>query len=407
MNEENKKIKEKLFSLYNNIKLNIPLINLENILSENIIEDFEAENSLNIISKINNLIQFIIDSKNLETKVSIENGESNIETINYNNNKIIFDYNQIKEYMKKLEADNRFLMKKIFQQKVQKTSLENKVNALLSIEEEYEQLKEKVKYENGKFLDNDRKDNEIIILRRENSSLKKEITKMEIKDKQYESKIQLYQTKIQQLEQSIETLNTKIYNLEKLVKNKSVKNKHIRKSNNNSSVNLRLISNENFINKNKMSEHDVSNLKNIIQVHNDNNKKLLPCFNSKIINTFNNNIFTATYNRIVNGTNNKKIIIPIKKEFSLLKRSRNNSTNILKVRETDEINTFSFKKNRGKMDKFYQSNQKNKNFIVNPKPHYIYPLSCKNDKDGKIIRKFIQKDLKKNNSSINILINQK
>ena len=49
-----------------------------------------------------------------------------------------------------------------------------KLNAYMGLEEEYEELKEKVKYDGGKFLDNERKENEIIILRKENSSLKKE-----------------------------------------------------------------------------------------------------------------------------------------------------------------------------------------------------------------------------------------
>ena len=48
----------------------------------------------------------------------------------------------------------------------------------MQIEEDYEDLKEKVRFEEGRFMENDRKDNEIIILRRENSNLKQEIFKM-------------------------------------------------------------------------------------------------------------------------------------------------------------------------------------------------------------------------------------
>ena len=76
-----------------------------------------------------------------------------------------------------------------------------KLNAYMALEEEYEELKEKVKYEGGKFLDNDRKDNEIIILRRENSSLKKEIIKFEGKIKNNENKNKEYQDKINPLDQ--------------------------------------------------------------------------------------------------------------------------------------------------------------------------------------------------------------
>ena len=52
------------------------------------------------------------------------------------------------------------------------------------MEEDYEELRQKVRYDDGKFLDNDRKDNEIIILRRENSNLKKEIIKFNEKFEQ-------------------------------------------------------------------------------------------------------------------------------------------------------------------------------------------------------------------------------
>ena len=65
-----------------------------------------------------------------------------------------------------------------------------KLNAYLYLEQEYENLKEKVKYEGEKFLDNERKDNEIFILRAENSSLKKEIVNLEHLNKKKEQKIQ-------------------------------------------------------------------------------------------------------------------------------------------------------------------------------------------------------------------------
>ena len=37
-----------------------------------------------------------------------------------------------------------------------------KINAYILLKEEYEELKEKLKYEDGKFLDNERKENEYI-----------------------------------------------------------------------------------------------------------------------------------------------------------------------------------------------------------------------------------------------------
>ena len=40
----------------------------------------------------------------------------------------------------------------------------------MEMEEEFDEMKEKLKYENGKFLHNEKKENEILILRAENSN---------------------------------------------------------------------------------------------------------------------------------------------------------------------------------------------------------------------------------------------
>ena len=80
------------------------------------------------------------------------------------------------------------------------------------MEEDYEELKAKVKFEGGKFLENDRKDNEIIILRNENSRIKKEIKKLESQKIVMESE---YNEKIKKLENEILILNKKISDMEK------------------------------------------------------------------------------------------------------------------------------------------------------------------------------------------------
>ncbi len=75
-----------------------------------------------------------------------------------------------------------------------------KLNAYMAIEDVYEELREKVKYNNGRFLNNERKDNEIIILRKENSSLKKDITKFELKIKRKEEQIKQDQKIIKEMQ---------------------------------------------------------------------------------------------------------------------------------------------------------------------------------------------------------------
>jgi hypothetical protein len=51
--------------------------------------------------------------------------------------------------------------------------MEHKISEYMEMEEEFEEMKSKFKYEDGRFLNNDRKDNEILILRSENSNKKK------------------------------------------------------------------------------------------------------------------------------------------------------------------------------------------------------------------------------------------
>ena len=63
-----------------------------------------------------------------------------------------------------------------------------------------------MKYYNGKFLDNERKNNEIIILRQENEIIKKDIEKFNKISKLNETMKYNYITKINKLKKEIENL---------------------------------------------------------------------------------------------------------------------------------------------------------------------------------------------------------
>ena len=71
-------------------------------------------------------------------------------------------------------------------------------------------MKEKLKYEDGKFLNNDRKDNEIIILRKENINLKNYISENEKKLKTLELNLSEKEKNIISLENKIQKLNLKL-----------------------------------------------------------------------------------------------------------------------------------------------------------------------------------------------------
>ena len=262
--EENLTLKKELFSLYNTIKNKI---SDNKIFKNNLqrIADINKVNSKDLINALKNFFIDLINNKDLQL------------FLNSNNmNELRKNYFQLENQIRKLETDNKYYLKILMQNKIIKDSLEMKLNAYMSLEEEYEELKEKVKYEGGKFLDNDRKDNEIIIVRQENSSLKKEIVKLENKNKINESKIKDYQNIIKELEKNKEFLNKKIYLLEKSIKENTINIKNNgsglhRGMNSNSCTNLQIKNNEATLN--SKNNYKLKNLKNLYNFGNNYNRK--------------------------------------------------------------------------------------------------------------------------------------
>ena len=87
--------------------------------------------------------------------------------------------------LRKDEQKIRALYSDIFNLKIKNTFLENNLENLIKKENEYKLIKEKtgLLIENGNIISNDRKDNEIFILRRENSNLKNVINSHELEIK--------------------------------------------------------------------------------------------------------------------------------------------------------------------------------------------------------------------------------
>lgn len=74
--------------------------------------------------------------------------------------------------MRKYEKKNSELIKIQSQDKLQIETMEKQIKDYKEMEESFEQMKEKYKYPEGKFLENEIKDNEILIIRAENKNLK-------------------------------------------------------------------------------------------------------------------------------------------------------------------------------------------------------------------------------------------
>lgn len=141
-----------------------------------------------------------------------------IDKLNENMQKIVNNVTEMglriyEPFLKKYENQIRYYIKLCNQLKLQKESLESKLIVLLIKEKEYEKIKKdkNIRVENGEIICSDNKDNEIIILRAENSNLKKQIAKYEKKIKRSEKReiilFQEIENENKKLKMEIELLN--------------------------------------------------------------------------------------------------------------------------------------------------------------------------------------------------------
>ena len=157
----------------------------------NIFEILQDSISINELIKTSHLTKYSKDkidikiNKQLNINSLIEKIKEIIKYILSKLNELYNEKNQMMNYIIKLENDIKKNMKEILEANNQKEVFEYKIHKYLKIKEEYEQLKEKVKFKKGKFLNDDKKENEIFILTKENSNLKTEISKLNKELKQY------------------------------------------------------------------------------------------------------------------------------------------------------------------------------------------------------------------------------
>ena len=442
-------IKEELYLLFLEIKEELTKKNIE-------INKEQLEEVINTI-KIKTLINYIKEMVYIliQTKFAKNIEVNKIKDNNSNKNSELF---QLENHIRKLEYDIKYLLQKEFQNKIKRDALEMKLNSYIEMENEFEELKVKVKYEGGKFLNNDRKDNEIIILRQENGILKKEIEKHELNNKKIEDKIKSEEEIIKSLNNQINTLNQKISKLELLNTQKDNNNQS---NTNNSSINININNNgnssSNWIIKqenqnmtnynnninNNLNSSSFSNFglkkRKINNFTKNNTKYSSNCISSSNsncnlnignrygkydqsreysgfqykknnktngMNTIdNNNVFASTYSKILNNLCAKEKNSPIKRDYK--NRKKNNSIS-MNIEEYDK--SAIEKKYINNKCKKYNSNKKNNNGynkIIGLIPNSRFPLSGKNQVQKKsnahsLPKKNIQRD--KNTASYSSLI---
>ena len=169
--------KELLYTLFYEIKSEILGCKIE-IEEEEYQENIRLITIPNLVKYIHDSIQILIIKKTEDTKKKQKEEDDKFYMAKYsgknNKNKIInLPTDQKESYeniIKNLEMRERKLYKTIFQDKLRSDAMESKIGEYMEMENEFEEMKGKLKYEGGRFLNNDRKDNEIIIIRTENTN---------------------------------------------------------------------------------------------------------------------------------------------------------------------------------------------------------------------------------------------
>ena len=449
-------VKSKLYSYYLDILNEISLCIPENEkLSSTTTLDYQKVSTSDIIDKIKESTEELINTK-ISQYTALNKGNKT--------------YYQLENYTKKIEYDLKYYLRLYFEYKIQNDALEEKIKIYRAMQEEFEELKAKVKYEEGRFLNNEKKDNEIIILRQENTILKQEISKFEKFHKlnqeiktDYLAKMKNMQIEIDQLKKSLEDYQTAAKNNEKLENTQNTKLNNTNKCNNkklnktglyinninnneNNSVSKWLIKHD-LENVNSIISNSISNknnlnylkkLKNIFPKNtitsnkrpsnyeviknlymNSNNSSIKNIINSSSMSTVNTkSIFSSNYNKIINKINhNKNGRQSLKKKYVGLKQTRKN--NSMKIDKEDDNRSKSLSVNKYiKSNCEFKSDKKMLNaHKINFKPVIVYPLSCKHKTSSKLKRfknkkiglidNFNEVKIKKNISALNIRVNSK
>ena len=334
------KWKELLYELFYEIKSEIIGCKIE-IEEEEYQENVRAITIPKLVDYLHDSIQILIKKKMDDAKLEQKKRDKRYYTNNINTPLGLDEKEQYENIIRKLESKERKLSKVIFQNKLQKDVMENKISEYMEMEDEFEEMKTKLKYEEGRFLKNDRKDNEIIIIRGENSNLKQSIKQLEEKinilekDKQDKSKV------INELQESMKKIKLKLKDLQKQneILNAHCINININNVNGNNNKNGNIYNNSNNINSpnlNSPTNKEENNInKNKMMYFQKLNKKLISnkIYKAEALNNTRNESLERTKSELLN------------KYFVNNKVNKNNS-NILLNNSAVKISNFQYGNNR-------------------------------------------------------------
>ena len=356
------KWKELLYNLFYEIKSEIINSKIE-------IEEDEYQENINSTT-IPQLVNYIHDSIQILLKKKIEDTKEEQKELDkkfyLNTNLISCEDNKEKKFqnffeyeniIRNLESKQRILTKNYFQQKLQIDAMENKIEEYMEMEDEFEEMKTKLKYEDGRFLNNDRKDNEILIIRGENSILKTEINKLEEKVKSLEEIINTKEKKIEEINRELEKMKNKFEQKNETTNispsiNINIRNVHSNSNNdiNNETENSNL--KKNNYNPNRNSTNFITNSKFFYNYVNEqislNNKK----------NTFSSKKKKDNKNYYRNKTSKDKKLLSQKIKNKLL-NNKNNICDLLSTTRNESLD----KAKQDLLNKYLIGIKGNKNFF--------------------------------------------
>ena len=360
------KTKELLYNLYYEIKREILGSKIE-------IDEDEYQENINKIS-IPKLITYIHDSIQIliTSKIELTKTQQKLEDEKFfsKNNKILnlgqapISISEKKNYenmIRKLEEKERYLTKIQFQDKLQKEAMENKINEYMDMEDEFEEMKTKLKYEDGRFLNNDRKDNEIIIIRSENSKLKSTIDELENEINKLKNTISEQEKKINSLKDEIEKLNNHNNEMHRLLLENEDINHNLNlterytKNRSNNYLNIVSDSKEQRDNNNSVKYYKYQRM-NLQSTHyNKIKKKIYSKKKSEGNKTSNNNEKKSTKENTNANINSNDILSSTRNEYTQkLKPKLNKYFSGTNVNKTG--NKSCNKKNKGNVNQYLQMN---------------------------------------------------
>lgn len=194
------KAKEYLYTLYTELQNEIEgkQMEMDSDNNEEIIRNIVIPEFIQILK---DSIQHLLEKRIDDYKKISENSHKCLKLQDYDPLLKQYEYELRKHYKKEVIA------------RIGIEDLESQIETYERIAKDFDDMKEKLKYEDGQFLNNDRKDHEILILRAEHNNLKNVMRRCEEDKKRSgnlkkktEEDVEMYKTQIDRLSKKLLTI---------------------------------------------------------------------------------------------------------------------------------------------------------------------------------------------------------